>query len=272
MSTEAQQGNDVPSEYLLDLTQAPEQPANPAAQNQPAPGDDIPEQFRGKTPAELVKIIRDSQSEIGRARNEIGQVRRLADELLGIRAVAAPAKVESPPPRKPLTTDSLLQDPEQAVTQVVREEAERREASTAERIAALERDLNLSRFELKHPGYQDTLKDPKFADWLQRSSYRLGLAQGAHAGNFSAADELLTLYKESQSVAAPQESQPSPTDKARAASLARSGGAAAGAGSSNASRQVWSRAKLLDMRIHNPDEFERLQPEILRAYQEKRVR
>ena len=273
--SEAQKETVIPPEYLLDPAspeaQAPQAQA-PAQTPAPDPEADIPEKLRGKTPAELVKLYRDAESELGRARNEIGHVRRLADELLGInRAVAARPADANPPQRKPLTTDALFQDPEQAVVEVVRQEAQARDAGTADKIARMEYELNLSRFELKHPDYKGTMQDPKFVDWLQRSPLRTGLAQAAVQGNFTAADELLLLYKENQP-SAPAEQTPDPTAQARNAALTRSGGPSSGSGAPASDRQIWSRAKLLDMRINNPSEFDRLAPEINRAYAEKRVR
>ena len=276
MSTEAQKETVIPPEYLLDPASPeaqPQQGSAPAQTPVPNPEDDIPEKLRGKTPAELVKLYRETESELGRARNEIGHVRRLADELLGInRAVAAKPADANPPQRKPLTTDDLWQDPEKAVVEVVRQEAQSREAATVDRVARLEYDLNLSRFELKHPDYKGTMQDPKFVEWLQRSPLRTGLAQSAVQGNFAAADELLSLYKEMQPAGGPAERHVDPTEQARNASLTRAGGSTSGHGGQPSDRQIWSRAKLLDMRINNPEEFDRLSPEINKAYAEKRVR
>lgn len=275
MSTEAQKETVIPPEYLLDPADPANQTPDPVTQQAPNPEDDIPEKLRGKSPAELVKLYRESESELGRARNEIGHVRRLADELLGInRAGAARPVADNPAPRKPLTTDDLWQDPEKAVTAVVRQEAETREAATSERVARLEYDLNLSRFELKHPDYKGTMQKPEFVEWMQKSPLRAGLAhQAAVQGNFAAADELLLLYKESHPAAPAAPAAPDPTEQARNAGLTRSGGSGSGSGGpAPTSRQIWSRAKLLDMRINNPEEFDRLSPEINRAYAEKRVR
>lgn len=277
MSKEAQQENVIPSEYLLSPEEQAKLPDAPMASAAPAPEApdpeaDIPEQFRGKSPVELVKIIRDSQTELGRKNNEIGTIRKLADELLGIRTGAASKPVdEKLPQRKPLTTDALFQDPEQAVVEVVRGEAQSREAASADRLARLEYDLNLQKFENRHPNFKETVEDPNFASWVQKSALRTNMALAAQQGNFMAADELLNLYNEMKEPAPARETAPDPTAQARAAGLVRSGSSAAGSAPAQ-SRQIWSRSKLLDMRINNPDEFERLQPEILKAYAEKRVR
>lgn len=281
--SEAQKQTEVPSEYLLDLTAGPDNPGSGTQsdqiqgqdpnQSQPNPEDSLPEKYRGKTAAEIAEMHRNLESELGRARNEIGQVRRLADELLGInRAQAVRTEAANQQQRKPLTPDDLLSNPEQAVTAVVKAEADQRDAAQADRLSRLEAELLMARFERKHPEYRTTMEDPKFVEWVQKSSLRGRLAQAAASGDYNSADELFTLYSEAQAVT--QSTQKSSTDQARSAGLARPGGSqTATAGTSqSANKQVWSRAKLMEMRLNNPEEFERLQPEILRAYAEKRVK
>lgn len=274
--SEAQKQTDIPNEYLLDLTAGPDNPDEGTQQVQQQAGQtqeaELPEKYRGKTAAEIAEMHRNAESELGRARNEIGQVRRLADELLGInRAQAARTEGVNQSQRKPLTPDDLLSNPEQAVTAVVKAEADQREQAQGDRLSRLESELMLARFERKHPEYRSTMEDPKFVEWVQKSSLRGRLAQAAGAGDYTAADELFTLYGEAQAVT--QTTQRSSTDQARQAGLARTGGqVAAGATNPNSGKQIWSRTKLMEMRLNNPEEFERLQPEILRAYAEKRVR
>lgn len=286
MSNEAQKQTDIPSEYLLDLTAGSDNPdkgTQTAPQTQDAgqqqtqqTGEpELPEKYRGKTAAEIAEMHRNLESELGRARNEIGQVRRLADELLGINR-AQTARTEAanqPPARKPLTPDDILSNPEQAITAVVKAEADTRVRTEADRIDRLEAELVLARFERKHPDYRTTMEDPQFVSWVQRSTLRGQLAQAAAAGNYAAADELFTLYEEAKAMTATTQ-QTTQTDAARKAGLARPGGASAagGAGQDKGGKPIWSRAKLMEMRINNPEEFERLQPEILLAYAEKRVK
>lgn len=278
MSKEAKTETVVPEEYLIDFTKGPDKvEETPDPEEQPNPEDNLPEKYKGKTLAEIVEMHRNAESELGRARNEIGTVRKLADQLLGIRVEAAQLTKDQSPPRKPLTTDALLNDPEGSVLGLVKHDAEAREKASEDRVARLEYELAMTKFERKHPGFQDTMQDPKFVDWVQKSPYRARLAQGAIQGDFSAADELFTLFGEYQPPAKESDGtveQPDPQAAARKVSLARPGAASASglAPGSTSGKQIWSRAKLMEMRISNPDEFERLQPEILKAYAERRVR
>jgi hypothetical protein len=269
-----QKENEVPSEYLLDLTKGPD---NQPAQAEPAqeqPGDELPEKYKGKTLAEVIEMHRNAESALGRAHNEVGSVRRLADELLGIhRATVGKPASETPPAREKITPDLILSDPERAVVSAAKEVADERVNASEERLARMEYELTLAKFEQKHPSFRATMEDQGFREWVQRSPLRQRLAYSATQGDFASADELFSLYNEIQSGRSEEPAGPTQQEAARKATLARPGGStAARVVNTQTGKPVFSREKLLEMRINNPDEFERLQPQILEAYAEKRVR
>lgn len=278
--SQAKDATSVPDEYLLDLTKGPDnsqqQQAAPAPEQQaPEPEQDsLPEKYKGKTLPEIIEMHRNAESELGRARNEIGNVRRLADELLGIRTAAVKPTAENPPARKKLTADDLLADPESAVVAVAKEAADQRTSSAEERLGRMEYELSLARFETKHPDFRQTMEDEGFRAWVQKSPLRTRLAYGATQGDFAAADELFSLYSEVQGNGGGEAARrPDQSEQARRATLARPGGSTASrVVNSQQGKPIWSREKLLEMRMNNPEEFERLQPQILEAYAEKRVR
>ena len=245
--------------------------ANPEPEPAPDPEADLPEKLRGKSPKELADMYRNLESELGRARNEIGQVRNLADELLGINRAQRQAPAANQDPPKKLTSDDLFSDPEKSITEVATRIAESRDKEVANRVAGLEAQLQLAAFEKRHGNFRETMETPEFVDWLKKTPRRVALAQYAVQGDYNAADELFTLFDESR--------PPEPakggdgSDAVRRASLARPGGStAAKVVGSGSGKPIWSRKELLNMRINDPEEFDRRQPEILEAYKEKRVK
>jgi hypothetical protein len=243
----------------------------PAALEEP----DVPEKYKGKSLIDIIEMHRNAESELGRARNEVGTVRKLADELLGVHR-ATPANAPAKPvERKKLTADDVLSDPEGSILGLVNAQVEERTRANAERTQALESQFALQRFEHKHPDYQKTMTDTKFTDWVNKSPLRVGLAQAAIQGNYLAADELFTLYGEMTLVQAEPVESVNPTEQARKATLTRPGSASVAGGGKPAGasgQKIWKRSELMTMRINNPDEFDRLQPEIIQAYREKRVK
>lgn len=245
----------------------------PEGSTEPADDDDIPEKFRGKSPKELVEMYRNAETELGRKNNEIGMIRKLADELIGVRAVERQSVQENQQKSKPVTTDALLENPEEAIIGVVRREATSRTEELESKVQGLEERLLTEAFEKKHPGFQQTMVSPEFGGWLQKSEYRQRLGLRAAQGDFGAADELFGLYEEfSAARPAAPETKPQ-TPSARQATLARSGGSSAGGViPSSDGKKTFTRAELMDMRINRPEEFDMRQDEILAAYREKRVR
>jgi len=237
--------------------------------------DDLPEKYRGKSVQEIVEMHRNAESELGRKNNEIGMIRKLADELIGVRAAERQAAQENQPKAKPLTADALLDSPEEAILGVVKREALSKTQQLEAKISGLEERLMVEDFEKLHPGFQQTMASPDFGGWLQSSEYRKKLGFRAAQGDFEAADELFGLYEEynGAKAQAPQPEPPKARTTAREATLARSGGSAAGGVVPSADgKKVWTRAELMDMRINRPEEFDMRQDEILSAYREKRVR
>ena len=245
-----------------------------APQAAPEPHDDIPEKYRGKTAAEIAEMHMNAERELGRARNEVGTVRKLADELLGIHRSAIESNQQHKPKERPkLTTDALFDDPDRAITEIVREERAQVEQALEARLARSEKALALQEFEKRHPGYQDLMENEDFTGWIQQSPHRMRLAAAAIQDDFVAADELFSTYEEIRQYrekAAPRQQKAD----VRQAQLARSGGSnAAGVVGTGAGKKIWSRAELIEMRIRDPQKFDSLyESEILPAYQENRVK
>lgn len=270
----------VPDEADVAALEAQQQAAQAATEKpetgEPAkdPAEDIPEKYRGKSQREIIEMHVNAERELGRARNEVGTVRKLADELLGIHRdslKSSPEKRERPK----VTTDALFSDPDTAITEVVRSEAEQREQALGARLERTEAQLALAAFEKQFPDYQQVMEDTTFQQWVGSSPYRRRLAQQAVQNDFEAASELFGLYKEVRAVQPATTTKPDTgAERAARETLTRpSGSAAAGTSATGAGKKIWSRAELIEMRIKDPDKFDALyESEILPAYAEKRVR
>ena len=230
----------------------------------------IPKKFEGKSLEEVVASYSSLESELGRARNEIGTMRRLTDELLGLRRPPAEDRINPEPPPK-ITTDQLFEDPTEAVLTVAKRTADEATARTEKRVGNLELFLQTESFKRDFADYESTMNAPEFQDWVRGSPYRQRLALSAAGNDFDAARELFGLYKESapKTPAPSNRTQPSAADVA----LARGGGSnAAGVANTSTGQKIFSRDELINMRIYEPEKYSSMWPEIFKAYQEKRVR
>lgn len=251
----------------------PQDSSQTIAPGNPPLDDGLPDKFKGKSAKDIADAYQSLESELGRARNEIGTTRRLADELLGIRKEEMKA---NQPARKPITSTDLLDSPEETITEAVNRASEAATADLRKATARLEADLELRGFEQRHPGYEGVIASPEFRTWVTKSQYRQGLATKAARNDFTAADELFGLYEDTKNVAAPNQSSPDPVKapSAKTVGFAKSGGSTPAGGSSAGSggKPILRREELIRLRIDNPDEFDRRNDEIMLAYAEKRVR
>jgi len=243
---------------------------------QPAPEPEIPEKFRGKSAIEIIDLYKNLESDYGRRANEIGHLRKLTDELLGFaRDTSVRKKADNQEAPKPITADDLINDPQGTITAAAKRVADERTAQAEARIAYVEASLAEQAFEKRHPGFKSKMEDQKFLDWVASSEYRKRLALGAYQNDFQAADELFTLHEEYERAAPAGQKQDS-VASARAAGLAKSGGSSANGAvpkSGGDGKKVYSRAELINLRITNPEEFDRrFETEFQAAYAEGRVR
>lgn len=240
------------------------------------PEAEIPEKFKGKSPLEIIKAYENLESDYGRRANEIGHLRKLTDELLGFaRDTTARKKPDNQEAPKPITADDLINDPTGTITTAARRVADEQVQASNARLARVELSMAEQAFEKRHPGYKAKMEDPKFAEWITSSEYRQRLALGAYQNDFAAADELFSLHEEYEK-SAPSRAPATPNAEARAAGLAKSGGSSASGAvpkTTNDGKKVYSRAELIDLRIKNPEEFDRrYETEFQPAYAEGRVR
>lgn len=253
----------------LIIEEAPESQPNAT----PSADDGLPEKFRGKSPAEIAAAYANLESELGRARNEIGTNRRLVDELLNLRR-EPPAKSQEPA-RQPVTPYDLTENPEEAITRVAKHVADERTAGTEARLTELENNLKEKEFEKRHPGYRDLARTPEFAQWVQATPKRIDLISKAAANDWDSGDELLSLWSEYQALKAPAPDTKDPKQEAAKAGLAKSGGSGANkVVNSGEGKKIYSREELARLYINNPEEYSRLldSPELQQAYKEKRIR
>lgn len=252
------------------------------AQTQAPPADktvdeSIPEKYRGKSVEEVIAIARNLESDRGRMANEVGQLRKLTDQVLGL-AQTAQFKPANQPQEKPapVTSEDLLSRPEETVTELAKRVADERVSATEQRTANLEARLALADFTRKYPDFEQTMQNSEFQEWIQGSAYRQRLANAAATkADYDAADELFGLYNSSRPAKTEEKKPTDALEAARRASLTQKGGSSA-AGVVNTSsdgKKIYSRHELIEMRIHKPEEYDsRYLSEFLPAYKEGRVR
>ena len=117
---------------------------------------------------------------------------------------------------------------------------------------------------------QDILKDPKFAEWIKASKIRTQLfVEADQQYNADAADELFSLWKERKTVAQQtvQVEKQARKQQIKAANTGNARGSAEGS-----RKKVYRRADIIKLMRTDPERYQALSEEILRAYSEGRVK
>ena len=245
----------IENEVQDEIQQEAEQP-----QEQPT----IPEKYQNKSLEEVVQMHQEAEKLLGRQSSEVGELRKVVDDFIT-------SQVQQQAPQQHVEPEDDIDyftDPQAAVNRAIENHPKIREAQ--EYTAQYKKQTSLAMLNSKHPDMQDILKDPKFAEWIKASQIRTQLFVAADQQyNAEAADELFTLWKERKNIAqqtAAVEKQ-SRKQQLKAANTGSAQGSAEGS-----RRKVYRRADIIKLMKTDPERYQALSDEILKAYAEGRVK
>jgi hypothetical protein len=254
---------------------------DPAPQGQQAPAaEELPEKFKGKSPAEIAKAYHQLEQQFGRQANEIGELRRTHDEF--IRSALSQRNANPPAQSKPEQDDDseFFVNPRAAIKKLLHEDEVIQELRQHKAETQQERNARLLRE--RHPDAAQIVRDPEFIEWVGRSQVRTAML--AHADrNYDAAagDELLSTWKELKSARKAPEKVEAPQQDAAAAARQQARDAQLNAGvmpTGNAApdagggKKVYRRVDIVRMMVNDPERYAAMGDEILAAYAEGRVK
>jgi len=222
---------------------------------------ELPEKYREKSLDEIVKMHQEAEKLIGKQAQEVGEVRKLADELikqnLGSRQQTRQEEPEV----------DFFENPQKAVQRTVDNHPDilaARQVTQEMRRAQIQQ-----RLAQEHPDFGDIAKDQDFANWVKSSPIRIKIFEQADSGyDFDSANELLSTYKQLRSVKQKQTSDDG--EVTRKQNLKAVGVDVGGSGES--SKKVYRRADLIRLKMQDPNRYAAFCDEIMAAYQEGRVR
>jgi len=243
---------------------AVEQKVQQTQQEQQQPSFEVPEKYKGKTAEDIIKMHQEAEKLIGKQAQEVGEVRKLADELLkqSLASNNKPQHIEQQEPEI-----DFFEDPKKAIQKEL--------SAHPDVIAAREAALTFKKMQIQqklnsdHPDFTQVVQDPEFVNWVKSSPVRMGLYAKADAEyDYDSANELLSTFKQIKSVKA-QETKAA-GEVARQSALKSAAVDVGGTGES--SKKVYRRADLIRLRMTDPQRYEALSDDIMRAYAEGRVK
>jgi len=243
-----------------------QQVEEPAQEQQP----EIPEKYRNKSLEDIIKMHQESEKLIGRQAQEVGEVRRLADELLK-RELSQKQAQQTPKEEEVDPTEKYLEDPVSAVNATVDNHPAIKEAR--EQAFAYKQQQVTQRLQSEFSNFNEVIQDPKFFEWIKASKVRTKLFTEAHSQyDYDSAAELLSTWN----MMNPVKESTSDLDvvtEAKKETAKNLKSVAVDTGSpAPTSRKTYRRADLINLRLRDPARYEAMQDEIMAAYAEGRVK
>ena len=224
--------------------------------------NEIPEKYQGKSLDDIIKMHQEAEKLIGKQAQEVGEVRKLADELIKQNINKNQENIAQHEPEV-----DFFEDPKKAIQNTV----DRHPDVLAAKQATLEfKKMQIQqKLSKDHPDYIDIVQNNDFVNWVKESPVRLGLyAKADGEFDYDSANELLSTYKALRSVKSKQVENDG--KEVRKQSLKAATVDTGGSGES--SRRVYRRADLIRLKMTDPQRYEALSDEIMKAYQEGRVK
>ena len=226
--------------------------------------DDLPEKYKGKSAAEIARMHEEAEKLIGRQANEVGELRKLTDEILKQQLASKPQQQEEVP------EVDFWSDPDTYLNKKLETHPDILAARQLQIQQRMQQTASL--LEQNHPDFQQIASSQDFQDWVAKSKVRTELYVRADKDfDYDSADELLSSYKAIRGVKQ-ENAQKQVKDLAdnrdkqlKAASVDSGGG-------NVTSAKIYRRSDLIRLKMTDPSRYEALQPEIMAAYAEGRVK
>jgi hypothetical protein len=222
---------------------------------------ELPEKYRSKSLEDVVRMHQEAEKLIGKQAQEVGEVRRLADELLK-------QNLESKQPATQVEPEiDFFENPQKAVQSTI----DKHPDVLAARQAGLEfKKMQIQqKLSKEHPDFAQIVNESGFQEWVKASPIRVGLYARADGDfDYDSANELLSTYKELRGTKAQQSEKASDATRTKSMKAAQ----VDVGGSGESSKRVYRRADLIRLKMTDPSRYEALNEEILTAYAEGRVR
>ena len=250
-------------EQFTSEKKAAEKPQATAKQQQEEQQEStIPEKYQGKSIEEIVQMHQEAEKLVGRQSSEVGELRKIVDDFIKTKVEETKQEV-SPQQDESVNDLDFFENPKEAITRAISSSDEVKQMR--ELLASQQQQTILSKLNEKHPDYIDIIQNDEFAEWVKASQVRIELLKRADAYDFSAADELLSTWKQLSGVR--EVSKQDRKQQIKAAST----GSGKGSGEPT-TRKIYRRSDIVNLMIKDPERYKANVEEFDRAYREGRVK
>lgn len=272
--TEVTEKEDNPEEFAsLAEEQAPEEQVAPVEAEAEAfveeGGEEaLPEKYKGKSAAELARMHQNLEALMGKQSSEVGELRKAVDTLVQ-QSMSATSANSTSAPEPELDDSDFFTNPREAVERLI---AQNPTLQSAQQVtAAMAQQQALSSLKSAHPDMDAIVSDEGFQKWVASSNVRQQMFINANDNyDFDQANELLSLWKERADTVS-KTAQVEKLAQKQQIKRASTGSTRANP-EGKATKKVYRRRDIIDLMQKDPKRYQALQPEIMKAYAEGRVK
>jgi len=248
----------------LDTQDTVETPQEEEQPQQP----EVPEKYRGKSVEDLVQMHQELEKFSGKQSTEVGELRKVVDDYIQTQLSTQQAPQQQQQQDDNDDDVDFFVDPKTAVSRAIDNHPKIKEAQAYTQ--QYKQQATLAQLKSSHPEMEQILQDPKFAEWIKGSKVRTQLfVQADQAYDYDAANELFSLWKERNQVVqqTAQAEREARKSSVKTASTGNARGTAEGS-----RRKVYRRADIIKLMRTDPERYQSMSDELLKAYAEGRVR
>jgi hypothetical protein len=239
---------------------------NPAkteeVKSEPNPENDLPEKYKGKSVKDIVAMHQEAEKLIGKQGSEVGELRRVVDDFIKAQTSKdLKTNIESE-----ISEEDFFVDPKTSISKAIDNHPSIQQAKLAAR--ELKRVETLNKLQAEHPNVGEIVQDANFVDWIKSSRVRTELfVRAENDFDFDAANELLSTWKEKQEISkkATETSKVDREKQLKAADVATTNA------TESVPKKKYRRSDIIKLMQTDPDRYDALSQEIMKAYEEGRV-
>jgi len=226
----------------------------------------MPSKFEGKTKEEIAQAYTNLEKENGRRSNEVGELRKLTDDILR-KQVTQSNSADEFINESTYDEPDFFDDPDAAVQKALADNP--RLKMLEDRMMKDVQKNAHAELIASHSDADEVVASPEFNHWIQGSSGRLKMLQDAHVNHDVAlAGDLLDMYK---ATGGGVDDKARARRDANASAELKSASMERGRPSVN-SKSVYRRADLIRLKIEDPQRWDAMSKEIRQAYADGRVK
>jgi len=248
----------------LDTQDTVETPQEEEQPQQP----EVPEKYKGKSVEDLVQMHQELEKFSGKQSTEVGELRKVVDDYIQTQLSTQQAPQQQQNQDDNDDDVDFFVDPKTAVSRAIDNHPKIKEAQAYTQ--QYKQQATLAQLKSSHPEMEQILQDPKFAEWIKGSKVRTQLfVQADQQYDYDAANELFSLWKERSQVVqqTAQAEREARKSSVKTASTGNARGTAEGS-----RRKVYRRADIIKLMRTDPERYQSMSDELLKAYAEGRVR